>query len=223
MSPEKIIRIRNFYLNEKHELTLGETSGGGNLPKYGHIDWAVKSRKIDRSLSRTRDKIISSSDPLRESRYFLLALPDKGLTKISERKGKSTEKKYLVNYAEDNSRVFDKLGLDLLRVNDDGTAIVHSKPEQFNRLLATAKSLEKVGVREQSRWAPLGEFDIIPPALRVDDNWLTKLSREMPTDAVVELQPLLTRSEIDRVLSSISEILRGNLGERLNRAGTDFS
>jgi hypothetical protein len=30
---DKNIHPRNFYLNEQHELTLGEKSGGGGLPK----------------------------------------------------------------------------------------------------------------------------------------------------------------------------------------------
>ena len=205
---DKDIKPRNFYLNEQHELTLGEKSGGFGLPKYGQIDWASKSRRINRSLSLAREAIKKSSDPLRESRYFLLAKPDKKLTKISEKEGKRSENDYTVNYSKDNSQVFSRIGLDLLQVNDDGTAVVHSKPEQFDRVLSTAMSLEKVGVREQYRWAPVGEFSIVPPQFRIDYDWVSKLRREVPTEAVIELQPLLTRKEIEKVLSSIFKLLR---------------
>jgi hypothetical protein len=138
---ERVVQARNFFLNEQHELTLGEKAGGGSLPKYGPIDWASKSSRINRSLSKTREEIKVSSDPLRESRFFLLAKPDKGLIKTSERRGERKETKYTVNYAQDDSRVFTRLGLDLLQVNEDGSAVVHSRPEQFDRLLATASNI----------------------------------------------------------------------------------
>jgi hypothetical protein len=220
---EKPIRPRNFFLNEQHELTLAEKTGRGGLPKYGPINWASKATRINQSLSKVREAIQSSSDPLKESRFFLLAEPEKQLIKRSERKGVQTEIEYTVNYAKDDSRVFSRLGLDLLQVNEDGSAIVHSRPEQLDRVLATSKSLDKIGIREQYRWAPIGAFAIIPPQLRIDYAWLSELQRGVPTDAVIELQPLLTRAEIDKVLSAISGFLRKEEGEGLTRAGTDFS
>ena len=46
------VTARTFYLNEQHELSRGEKSGGGRIPQYVNIDWASKGRQISQSLQR---------------------------------------------------------------------------------------------------------------------------------------------------------------------------
>lgn len=119
--------------------------------------------------------------------------------------------------------MFQRLGLDLLQVNDDGSATVHATAEKMDKLLLASESLDEVGTREQSRWATIDTFGVIPPSLRVDETWLDDLSVREVADAVLELQPLLTRAEIDEVVRAVASFLKHDLGEKLTGTGTDFS
>jgi len=80
-----------------------------------------------------------------------------------------------------------------------------------------------VGSREQARWASIDTFDLIPPELRLDPEWIRSLKPHLSTDAVVEFQPLLGRSEIDDLLRAIAAILKSDRKESLTGLGTDFS
>lgn len=219
------IEPRTFYLNEYHELARAEKGGGGGIPKYDFVDWATKGKIISQSLGEVKRKLKSSKDPLREQRYFLLATPLRELTKKSENKKKAPTGTFVeeTNYADDHSRVFSRLGLDLIQVNDDGTATVHARPERVDQLILTTESLSEAGLMEQSRWATVDSFDVMPPQLRVDKAWLATLPSQKPTDAVVEMQPLLSTVEIDILLRAIATLLKKERGEGLVGTGSDFS
>jgi hypothetical protein len=96
-------------------------------------------------------------------------------------------------FGASHGRVFDRLGLDLLQVTDDGKAVVHAETEKFEQLVHRTESLASLGQREQARWATIDSFDVIPLDLRVDAIWLQHLSNDEPTDLVIELQPVLSR------------------------------
>src|ERR1700722_2330291 len=128
MAKEKTkVSARTFYLNEQHELTRGERDARGGHPKLGNINWAQKGQRIGRSLHSVQEKVKKSKDPLREQRYFLLAKPLRDVPKLSDNKKKAPEGHFLevTSYDEEHSLVFKKLGMDLIQVNDDGTAAVH--------------------------------------------------------------------------------------------------
>lgn len=156
------IDARTFYLNEQHELTRGEKISRGGNPKLGEIDWGRKGQKISRSINHVRDALKKSKDPLREQRYFLLARPLKEVPKRTDNKKKAPEGHFLevTSYNDEHSLVFKKLGMDLIQVNDDGTATVHARPERIEQLGATANNLADVGVTEQSRWVTIDAFDL---------------------------------------------------------------
>jgi hypothetical protein len=220
------LRPRTYYLNEQHELTREEKTGGGGSLKLAPIDWASKGRAIRDSLSDAKDAITRSRDPLKDHRFFLLAQPVAELIKESKQKKRAPEGTYAEkpNYASgEHSRVFQRLGLDLLQVNDDGSATVHATAEGMDKLLLASESLDQVGTREQSRWATIDTFGVIPPSLRIDETWLDDLSVREVADAVLELQPLLTRAEIDEVVRAVASFLKHDLGEKLTGTGTDFS
>src|SRR5881396_2979108 len=80
---------RNFFLNEQHELARGEKTGGGRIPDFVGVNWATKGSRISQSLLRVREQVRRSRDPLRESRYFVLARPSVGLEKKSQDKRKA--------------------------------------------------------------------------------------------------------------------------------------
>jgi len=219
------INPRNFFLNEQHELARGEKPGGGRVPEFVGINWATKSQKLSSSLSRVRENITRSRDPLRSSRYFVLARPTTHLAKKSEDKRKAEDGKLsvTVSYSEDDSLVFGRLGLDLIQVNPDGSATVHARSDQFERLAHSSEMLEQFGKREQARWATLDSFDLVPSDFRIDRTWLDELKPKTAVDTIIELQPLLTTVETDHVARAIAEMLRREEGEALRGIGTDFS
>jgi len=225
MSPEESVPPRTFYLNEQHELARGEKKGGGATPQYLDINWATKASTITSSLARVRTEIQASRDPTNKNHYFLLAAPVPELSKASKDKRKAHGGRVVeqTDFADRQSRVFRRLGIDLLSVADDGSALVHMKPELIEQLSNTAKNLRELGEREKARWATIERFETIPPGLRVDADWLSGLAAKTATDAVVELQPLLTRSEIDSLIRAVVSLLAQGLAEAVTGTGTDFS
>jgi hypothetical protein len=129
----------------------------------------------------------------------------------------------ITSFGEHHSRVFRKLGFDLIQVNDDGSATVHAKPEQLELLINSSEVLLDAGSREKARWILIDEFGLIPERLRVDEAWISTLVPKKPADTVIELQPLLLRSEIETLIRAVADLLRRNQGERLSVTGTDFS
>ena len=214
-----------FYLNEQHELARAEKEGGGRVPGYIDINWASKGTTISRSLQRVRREIQASPDPAKENHCFLLAAPVAQLTKASKDKTKAKEGKVFENtdFSREHSRVFRRLGVDLLNVANDGSAVVHMRPEMMEQLSSRAQSLPRLGAGEQARWATIDKFEMIPPELRVDSDWLHALHAKKVTDAVIEFQSLLARAEIDALVRAIVQILLRNLGEAVTGTGTDFS
>jgi hypothetical protein len=215
---------RHFYLNEQHELTREEREGGGSLLKLAPIDWSKKQATITTSLLKTKSAIENSTDPLRQQRYFLLARPEPSIRKLSTNKQKAPTGEFdeVVDYAGRDAKALGRLGLDVVNVTDAG-AIVHATPEKFQRLQTLSAHLTDVGPAEQARWAMLSAFDVIPETLRADKEWLTYLSPDKEHEAIIELQPLLTRSEGNIVLTSIAERLRRPQNEAIIGSGADFS
>ena len=225
MSPKDHVAPRTFYLNEQHELSRGEKEGRGSTPKYADIDWATKGGVISSSLRSVADNIQASHDPLKGNHCFLLAEPVATLAKFSTNKIKAVDGKIFesTTFADKHSRVFKRLGMDLLGVTENGSAIVHMKPQVVRQLSSTAQSLEGLGPREKSRWATIDKFEMIPLEARVDLSWLRSLKAAASGDAVIELQPLLTRVEIDTVFRAILAIFDRGLGEAASGTGTDYS
>lgn len=216
---------RTFFLNEQHELSRGEKEGGGRVPQYHGINWAAKGHQIAAALESVKSAIGASKDPLRNSHYFVLARPVTEIQKKSKNKkiaptGIVTES---VHYDERESRVFRRLGIDLVEVTDNGDAVVHIRPERLEQLLSTTRMLGEVGAREQARWASVDSFNLVPPQLRIDESWVRSLRTHTPTEAVVEFQPLLSRPEIDALMRSIVALLREERREAITGLGTDFS
>lgn len=214
---------RNYFLNEHHELTPTDKDGFGPTKKYTDVNWRSKGQALHSSLVRSRDQILASPDPLKESRYFLAVLPEKVLHQPSQaKKAKDGKLARVPDFRGDDAGVFRRLGLDLLGVASTGEAIVHATIERFDRLAATSERLESEGVREQALWAPLAKVSTVPLSLRVDESWLNRETAKN-IHAVFEFQPVLRGSEVDRVVKAIREEL-GKAGSfEFDAAGTDFS
>lgn len=219
------VEPRTFFLNEHHELGLGERSGGGKLPDFAPIRWDTKGHRISESLKGVADAIRDSKDPLKEKRYFVVARPVEVIAKYKRDKkqnivGRRHEK---TEFGGEHGQVFDRLGLDLLQVTEDGRAVVHAERERIDQLIHRSSTLGSLGRREQSRWATIDGFDAVPPQLRVDSDWLRSLHQQKPAPIIIELQPVLTRVEADTVIRAIAAMLDQRPDERLTGSGTDFS
>lgn len=219
------IRPRTFFLNETHELSPIDKTGGGRIPEYVGISWEKKATRISTSISRVLKAVQSSQDPLREERYFVVAQPVAELEKKSKDKRKAPEgiRKDRPSFGDTQGKVFDRLGLDLLQVTDDGKAVVHGDRDRVNQLLQRSQALNSLGIREQARWVAIEAFDTVPIQLRVDADWLISLKPHQSSDVVIELQPVLGRVDADKVLHAIADLLVQKDGGRLTGTGTDFS
>lgn len=218
------VKPRTFFLNETHELPRGEKRGG-RPPQYADISWAAKSLQISSSLRETVEAVRSSHDPLREKRFFVIAHPVPEVEKRSVDKKKAPHGTFpeSTDFGGQHARVFDRLGLDLLQVTDDGKAVVHTPAERMNKLVQRAELLAQLGAREQARWITIDSFATIPLQLRVDADWLKTLKPREFTDVIIELQPVLTRVEADLVLRAIADLLALHDGGNLTGTGSDFS
>lgn len=148
---DKKVEPRTFFLNESHEFTRGEKEGGGRPASYAPINWASRAAKLHSTLNATRSAVAASQDPLRERRFFMLAAPESKVTKTSKAIGKPPTFDEETRYSGEHSRVFRRLGVDLLHVASDGSAIVHATPDRVDQLTRTAAQLPKAGAKEQAR------------------------------------------------------------------------
>lgn len=224
MPKQPAFEPRTFFLNEQHELAAAEAAGGGGSPKFGHIDWEQKGKTISTSLVDAKASIESSTDPLKDRRYFLVAVPARvPKTTTNEKKSSTGEFEEDTNFRGAQSRAFRRLGLDLIDVHDDGTATVHATAARLDQLAATSKALGAEGLREKARWAPIERFGLVGWQYRLDTEWLDSLGASERSDVVFELQPLLTRLEVEEVIAFLALHLRSRRGDGLVARGRDFS
>jgi hypothetical protein len=223
-APQRNLEPKHFFLNEAHELAPVDKTGGGRVPEYVEIPWAQKARRLSDSISRARREVAASEDPLRAERLFVLARPVAELRKRSanERIAQDGVVREVPTFGGTQGRVFSRLGLDLIRVVDDGSAIVHADPERLDSLAQRAGELGDLGAREQVRWVAIDEFDTIPIQLRVDQAWLQSIRGQDIADVIFELQPILGRVDADRVVRAIVERLTRRQ-EGVFGSGSDFS
>lgn len=221
--PNERVAPRTFFLNETHEFTRGEKEGGGPGAKYAPIDWNKRGSALRSSIDATKKAVTTSRDPLKDRRYFMLAMPEKRVAKRSNAKNKPPIHDEETRYEGEHSRVFRRLGMDLLHVAPDGRAVVHSTPERVEQLAVTAAQLGRAGVKEQARWATISAFEPIPDSFRIDLAWAQSLAPSASVDVIVELQPLLTTVESDEVMKAVIGFLSQQANEAIVGAGTDFS
>ena len=215
---------RTFFLNETHEHTRGEKEGGGGIAHYASIDWRAKGERIATSLRAARGTILRTPDPVRQTRFFLLSKTESRLEKQSEDKRKAKDGRVVeeINPAGKHANMFQRLGLDLLAVSEQG-ALVHAAADQVERLLATADRLVSAGPRDQGHLAALLEFAPAPPESRVDRLWLSAIAEGTATEVIVEIQPMLMRGEVEAVAQALRGIIAGDDRQPVLAAGRDYS
>ena len=173
-----------------------------------HRSTGRRGNRIASSLQRLRKKLDASEDPVKDSHFFVLANPAESLKKISRNERKAVDGVITesIDFAKDHSRVFDRLGIDLLRVTDEGSAVVHVKPETLEQLAKTSHSLAEFGKREQARWVTLEDFSDIPVEAKLYSDRVLGLAPRSAADAVLEFQPLsLAQKSIGSFVRSLSD------------------
>lgn len=224
MAERPPVAPRTFLLSEAHEHARGEHDGGGRVPGFSRIDWSAKGERLAASLRATRLAAQGTGDPLRATRFFLLSKPEDEVARDSKaRDAKDGAKRVTADFAGKHARVFERLDLELLRVTEDGDALVHARPETLDQLEATAARLSDAGKGDQARWAFLREFRLPPIESRVDVAWLRQLDPEVSQRVIVEFQPVLTRGEVDLLIQAIRGRLASEKGEHATEGGRDLS
>jgi hypothetical protein len=224
MATPKSVVPRTFFLNESHEHARDSQGGGGSVSTFLNIDWASKGETLAKSFRAARRRIDDTTDPLRGSRYFLLSLPATQIQRASkDKRAKDGSIEVVTDFSKDQSRIFERLGIDLLRVNSDGNAIVHAKAASLDQLESTAARLGTAGPKERNRWAFINDFTTVPQSSRVDERWLGSLPHNTTAETIIELQPLLNRAECISVAQAIRSHFNRENGEDLIGAGRDIS
>jgi hypothetical protein len=112
-----------------------------------------------------------------------------------------------VSFAGEQSQAFDRLGLQLIEVFPNGTAMVHAMPEQIARMRADLANLPQGNHRQQGQWVNIESFDWIPADVKFDEAWLTEIGAGAAV-AHIKFQPFLTTFETDAVIRAIEQMLR---------------
>ena len=215
---------RHYFLNERHQLAPTEKDGGGKTTPVVGVNWSGHGAALSSKLGVLRSALKVSSDPSAKGRLFILAKPAPHLTKESKSKkaleqgGKLSEK---VDFAGQNSQVLRKLGFDLIAVQSDGSAVVHAPEVRLDQIAHTLKRLGELGVRDRNKWATVSEFTEVPVAYKCSKQWWPDLRGSEIVEAVIDLQPLLPRAEIDALIREIASRL--GTGEKLKRIGSEFT
>ncbi|TDU63165.1 subtilase family protein [Prosthecobacter fusiformis] len=220
--PPSQTRPQNYFLNESHELSVGEKTGGGKYVEYPGINWTQKSKRLHDSLEKVSRRAAQSSDPLSQRRYYLIADPASEIVKSSTAKdaveGKRTE---TVHFSGEQSKLFERIGLDLIEVHPSGMATVHASPERMEQLIARTQQLEYLGARQQARFVAFDSFEWLAGKLKFDQEWLTELGKKSG-EGYIKLQPLITELEADLIFRALEDAFRGNTGLRLSGKGRSY-
>ncbi len=128
---------KNYFLNESHELSVEDKGGGGRYVEYLGINWTQKSQRLRSSLERVSQRASESRDPLGRRKYYLIADPSAQIIKASKaRDAVDGQKLEAVVFSGEQSKLFDRIGLDLIEVHPNGVATVHATPERMEQLIS---------------------------------------------------------------------------------------
>jgi hypothetical protein len=215
---------KTFFLNERQELSSFERGGFGRPTQYVRINWAQRSSTLANSFRRvTTQPATRSRDPVASRHHFVVAVPVDAVEKHSKSK-KAAQQGGIVRetptFGGEQSKLFRKLGMDLIETLPAGKATVHVS--NVGALLATMESLPQASDREKSRWISFEEFLPLDRPSRVDEAWLAGLKKDDAVETWIRFQPTLSRSEVQELLQTITSLVSGE-HTRLTKAGREFS
>lgn len=198
-----------------------EKDGGGRSTKVVGFDWASHGSKLSASFSTLRAAQADSTDPSSKKRIFFIAKPPTSLERTSSAKKAIAGKlERSIDLAGTDSQIIKKLGLDLLAVNENGSAIVHATNVKIDQMIKTLGHLNELSSKEHDRWAHVNSLDSVPESYKTSISWWDSPKAKL-FDSIIDLNPYLSREEtshlIDLIRSSLSE------SERIKRLGKEFT
>jgi hypothetical protein len=214
--------LRNYFLNENHELSVEEKKGGGRTVEFLNINWTQKARRLHNSLERVNQRASQSRDPLNKRRFYLIADPSAEIVKASKAKDAiHGQKLEAVIFGGEQSKFFERIGLDLIEVHPSGVATVHATPERMEQLLSKTMQLAQLGTREQARFVAFQAFEWLQGKLKFDQDWIDELGQKS-AEGYIKLQPLISELEADLVIRSLEQDFRGQTGVALLGKGRSY-
>jgi hypothetical protein len=214
---------KTFFLNERQELSSFEREGGGPPAKYVRINWTQRSSTLANSFRRVTTSPVTSRDPMGARHHFVVAVPVDAVEKHSKSKKAALQQGIVREtpaFGGEQSKLFRKLGMDLIEVLPEGKASVHVA--NVNSVLATMESLPQASEREKARWITFDQFLSADWRTRVDEPWLSGLKNDVPVETWIRFQPTLSRSEAQELMQAITSLIGGQT-TRLLKAGREFS
>ena len=221
--PPPSAKAQNYFLNERHELSVEDKGGGGRHVDYLQIDWQQKAQRLHNSLERVNQRSNQSHDPLAKRRYYLIADPSAQIVKASKAKDAvQGQKLEAVVFSGEQSKFFERIGLDLIEVHRaSGVATVHATPERMEQLLSKTAQLAQLGAREQARFVAFEAFEWLSGKWKFDHEWLDELGQKS-AEGYIKLQPLISELEADLVIRALEQAFRGHAGVSLRGKGRSY-
>lgn len=218
-----VVKPRTFFLNEKQELGSFERDGGGRQADYVPINWSARSATLLSSLRRATTAPARSEDPSAGRHFFVVAVPVQAVQKRTKaRSSPGGVKQEAPTFGGEQSRLFRKVGMDLIETLPGGKATVHIPSTRAEQLLSTIASLPAASSREQSRWINFEDFESLDWTSRVSKTWVEALEPGAVVEISIRFQPALTRLEVNDVLQAMTRMLDGKKS-RLTKAGRELS
>jgi hypothetical protein len=215
-------RPRNYFLNESHELSVEEKGGGGRHVEYLNINWPQKARRLRTTLESIAHRARQSRDPLSQRRFYLIADPTAQIVKASKAKdAKHGQKSEAVDFSGEQSKFFERVGLDLIEVHPSGVATVHASPERMEQLITKTGELPQLGVREQARFVAFESFEWLSGKWKFDQEWLDEIGQK-PVEGFIKLQPLIGEIEADLVIRALEQVFHSHSGQSLSGKGRTY-
>lgn len=217
---------KNFFLNERQELSSIEREGGGRPAQYVPIDWSRRSADLQSSLTRAISRRPNPVDPSSARHYFVAAVPATSIDKTST--SKKAEKTGGIisqrpNFGGEHARLFRRLGMDFLEMLPGGRAVVHVPTANIPQIVSTIGTLPGASDRERFRWISLAGFEPLDWSTRVDARWLATIAPGTLSEVIIRFQPTLSRLEIQEILQAIAQRAGTQANARFMKVGRELS
>jgi len=207
--PSRPARPKNYFLNESHELSIEEKGGGGRHVEYPNINWPQKAQRLQTTLARVAHRARESRDPLSQRRFYLIADPTAQIVKASKAKdAEHGQKLESVVFRGEQSKYFERVGLDLIEVHPTGVATVHATPERMEQLITKTGELPQLGACEQARFVAFEAFEWLSGKWKFDREWLDEIGQKS-AEGYIKLQPLISEIEADVVIRALEQAFHG--------------
>lgn len=169
------------------------------------------ARKLKEEIVSLRASRRASIDPSAKQRAFVVATPKAKVEKVFKPN----------NAPGKDAQLIERLGFDLIATASDGSALVHATDARLEQMINSLEHLDTLGVKEKIKWAHLQKFGEIPIEYKTSLDWWRGDKQRSLLDSIIDLQPFLSRDEVDSVINAIRRSLQGD--ETLTRIGREFT